>query len=160
MLNEWSLIQHDLYRTGIRGKNYSQALNMATWLAVATFAEIGIRRVTKELIALLTGQDLDDWDETFGKELVGQLLGKVPFLSQVVSSLNYGTIPIPTVEIFSQMLEKFKYSVSAKKFETRERNAIIATLMALGTIGGIPGTMQASQLIKSKAKLKKKTYSF
>lgn len=157
MLNEWSLIQHDLYRSGIKAGDYKKAVNIATWLALATFAEMGLRRMSKEMIAFMTGADVEDWDETFQKELVMNMIQKVPFVSQAVSALNYGSIPVPSIDITANMLEKFYLSATAKKQDTKTRNFIRGTLLALGIFKGIPGVIQTEQIAKDVLKDNKKS---
>jgi len=106
ILNRWSLIEHDMIRAGIHGKNTSQAMNLFVWLSIAGFAELGLRRLSKEIIAMITGEDLEDWPETFTKEFVVNTLQNIPGISQGVSFYNYGSLPVPSIAIYNQLGQK------------------------------------------------------
>lgn len=148
MLNRWSLIRHDMYRAGILGENKQQAINIAVWLTLANLAEIGIRRLSKEIIAALTGDELDDWDETFKDEVVRGFLGNIPFLSTMIGFGKYASVPIPSVDMVRNIAERFEALNRSKKKSTKERNALRAWTMLIGFLFRIPGTVQADDLIK------------
>ena len=114
MLNRWSIVRHDLWRAGIRGKNKKQAINIAMWLIAANYMEMGIRRFSKELIAGMFGQELpeDDEDRAFYKT-VGQVLSNVPFAGSLFYSTIYGDFPVPSVSMTTKILKKFGAAIKA-----------------------------------------------
>jgi hypothetical protein len=152
MLNRWSLIEHDMIRSGIKNKDISQAMNMFFWLAMAGFAEMGLRRLSKEIIAMITGEELDDWSETFAKETVVNTLQNVPFISQGVSLYNYGNIPVPTLSLAQDMGDKIVELRRTKNPDKKLLKALELLVLTTGTATGTPGTMQVSEVIRSAGK--------
>jgi hypothetical protein len=136
MLNRWSLVRHDLSRAGIKGGNKKQAINIAMWLIAANFAEAGIRRMSKEMIAQLIGEEIpeDDEDESMEK-LVGQSLQNIPFLGSMYYAILYGDIPIPSISMATKIIEKVSAATKAD-----EDTAGIKWLRAL--ITATPGGQQ------------------
>ncbi len=149
MLNRWSIIRHDMYRAGIKEGNMGKAMNIAIFLMLANFAEIGIRRFGKEVIASMTGEELSDWPETYKDEAVATMLGNVPVVSQIVSSVNYGSIPVPSVEMGNKIVERLQAANNSKKDSTRDRNLARALTLAIGVVFKIPGTVQGEQIVKA-----------
>lgn len=152
MLNRWSLIEHDMIRSGIKSKDISQAMNMFFWLAMTGFAEMGLRRLSKEIIAMLTGEELDDWSETFAKETVVNTLQNVPFISQGVSLYNYGNIPVPTLSLAQDIGDKIVELRRTKNPDKKLLKVLELLVLTIGTVTGTPGTMQISEVIRSKGR--------
>ncbi len=152
MVNRWSLIEHDMIRSGIKTGNVGKAMNIFFYLALAGFAEMGIRRLTKELIALLTGEDTEDWSETFTRELVVNTLQNIPFVSQGVSTYNYGNVPVPAISLIEQMTERFNRIKRTKSPSKRRLQALELLLLSSGVVAGVPGTVQALEIVESKRK--------
>lgn len=142
MLNRWSLIRHDLYRAGIKGTNKKQAVNIAMWLVAANFAELGIRKMSKEMIAALTGEELpeDDEDKEFLSNL-GQILQNVPFVGSIYYSMLYDDLPVPSLSMTGRIIKKISSAVKADE-DTRG----IKTLKAI--LSAIPGGQQFEKSIK------------
>ena len=152
ILNRWSLIEHDMIRAGIKTRDVPHAMNMFFWLAMAGFAEMGLRRLSKELIAFLTGDDLDDWSETFTKEVVINTIQNIPFVSQLVSFYNYGNMPIPTVSLIQDVGEKIVWLRRTKDPDKRKLKILELIVIGVGAATGMPGTMQISEIIRSYGK--------
>lgn len=146
MLNRYSLIRHDLYRVGIKGKDKQQALNIFFWLTMATVAGMGLRRASKEMVAFISGGSLEDWGETFTKEFVVDSLSSVPFVTPLVSATNYGSFPVPSISLVSKMINHWGGAVNSKKASTREKNVIRSIILALGVLG-MPGAVQLDQYL-------------
>lgn len=159
MLNRWSLIKHDMWQLGVKNGNTKQALNVATWIMLATAAEIGIRRLAKELIAALTGDELKPWEDTITKEAAMTALGNVPFVSQAVSSFEYGSIPVPSIGMMTQIGDRLKWAAQSKSPEKKAQHYAEAAVLLTGTAFGVPGTLQSEQVIRSSMKKKKKKKS-
>jgi hypothetical protein len=148
MLNRWSLIQHDMLSAGVgRGKT-AQAFNIATWLVLANMSEYFIRHYTKELIALLTGSEPPEDDKEISEIIIKQAIGNVPFISTVVNAGQYGSVPVPSVSMTEKIFEEVKYGNLSKSDEKKAKHYTQAAVLATGTILGIPGTLQANQLVK------------
>jgi len=140
MLNRWSLIRHDLWRAGIKGSNKKQAINIAMWLIAANYAELGIRKWSKEAITRALGKEIPEDDEEKQKLAdIGQILQNIPFLGSLYYSLLYGDIPVPAVSMGGKIIEKTGTALK-KSFdedadsEEKERKWLSALLSA--TPGG------------------------
>jgi hypothetical protein len=141
MLNRWSLIRHDLWRNGIMGKNKKQAINIAMWLIAANYAEMGLRKWTKEAIAGMMGQELpeDDEDKAFYKDL-GQILQNIPFMGSIYYAMLYEDFPVPVVSMLKKILGKFGAAVKA---EDDKGLKFIKALLA-----SVPGGQQIEPMVK------------
>jgi hypothetical protein len=156
MMNRWSLIKHDMLRGGIRTKNVTQAANMFFWLAMAGFAEMGLRRLSKEMVAMVTGEDTEEWEETFTEEIVVNLLQNIPFLTQAVSVYNYGQIPVPTIAVMNDMVKQLDIYKKTKDPDKKKIRALEAIITIVGSSAGLPGTRQVTQAITSKRRASQK----
>jgi len=154
MLNRWSLIEHDMVRAGIKKGNIGQAANIFMYLSLATIAETSVRRLSKELIARLTGDDLDDWSETFTEELVHNTFQNVPILSQAMSAWNYSNIPVPFLSVWQDIGRKLEAFNNTKNPDKKVKNGIVFYSALIGTLLGIPGTSQFTDIVKKKLKNK------
>ena len=149
MLNRWSIIKHDMVAAGIGQKRTAQALNAATFLLLANMAELGLRRGGKELIELLTFQDdLEPWEETINKEAVSTLLGNVPIISNIIGSLEYGSNPVPSISLVDNILRKANLAKKSKKPDKKLKHTLGALTLGAGAVFGVPGTLQAEQIIR------------
>jgi len=155
MMGRWSEIEHDMIRVGIKTKDVGQAMNIFFFLAMAGLAEMVLRRFTKEMLGMLTGDDPDKWSETFTEEMITNALQNVPFVSAVAGSYNYGNIPIPTISMAQEINEKFQAMKRTKDPDKKVLRILELLVQAGGTAAGLPGTSQASQIIRSASKTKK-----
>jgi len=149
IMNRWSMIEHDMVRSGIATGNVGRAMNIFLWLALAGFAEMGLRRATKELIAMLTGEELEDWPESFTEELVTNTLQNVPFVSQGVSVHQYGQVPVPTLSLLDSLGGKYMMLKRTKDPDKKTLYALELLIVAGGTAAGLPGTMQVEEIVRS-----------
>ncbi len=152
MLNRWSLIKHDMWAAGVKQGKTAQALNIATWLTLAAAAEVGVRRLSKEIVAALSDDELDEWEETIGKESVLTAMGNVPFVSQALNTLEYGSVPVPAIGAATKITNELKWAAQSEDDEDKMRHLISAGILAAGVVGGIPGTIQAEKLFKDFSK--------
>lgn len=159
MFNRWSLIKHDMWALGIKGGNTRQALNLATWLLLAGAAEIGIRRLSKELIAAMLDDELKPWEDTINKEVATTALGNVPFVSQVVGSLEYGSVPVPSIGLLTQVGERLKWAGQSKSDEKKAQHYTEAAILLTGASFGIPGAMQTEAIVRGALKDKNENKS-
>jgi hypothetical protein len=152
MLNRWSLIKHDMWQVGVKNGNTRQALNVATWLVLATAAEVGVRRLSKELITAIMGGDMKPWEDTVKSEMVLTALGNVPFVSQGVSAFEYGSVPVPSLSVAAQIADEMKLAAQSKSQEKKADHIAKASIIAAGVVLGVPGTMQAVGGLRSQKK--------
>jgi hypothetical protein len=144
VLNRWSYIAEDLPD---KMKNNKQlAAQQLVFLSLSIAAEASVT-------ALYYGLMHDDDDEDVSKKekiarsMSSSLIQTIPFFGQIWSSLNYGTTPMPLIEVVNKFFDSLAQVYSAKKLETKEKHALRALSYAVGTIYGIP-TAQAQQLLE------------
>lgn len=149
MLNRWSIIKHDMATIGVgRGKT-KQALNAAAFLILANMTELGVRRLSKEMIAaLMLSDDLEPWEETIEKESVMTAINNVPFVSNFVGSLEYGSNPVPAISLMDNIWSKANYARKSKDPDKMAKHIAGAAILTTGVIAGVPGTLQADQLVR------------
>lgn len=123
------------------GKNKKQAASIMMWLVAANFAEIGIRRWTKEMLAGLMGQELpeDDEDKEFYKNL-GQVMQNVPFMGSIFYAMLYEDFPVPAVSMTAKIVGKFGAAIKA---EDDKGLKFIKALLAAA-----PGGQQIEPMVK------------
>jgi hypothetical protein len=140
-----------------RGKT-AQALNAATFLTLAMMTEIGVRRLSKEMIAaLMGGKDLDPWDKTITGEAVSTALNQVPIVSNVVGSMEYGSNPVPAIALGNDIAKKLNYGMTVKDGDKKLKHFGGAALFGAGAFFGVPGVVQADQLLRKATDEKKGT---
>ena len=148
MLGRWSLIRHDLVRLGIQQKDFAKAGNIAAMLLLANGAELGIRRLSKEIIEAITGGNYEEREE-FWDMVRAQLLSNVPFVSQAVSTATYGGFPVPSISILTRLIDKAqKRLVDGKRDETKIKGVVNA-LEAAATAFGLPGAAQLGDIAEN-----------
>jgi len=145
MINRWSLIKHDGFSLGFKSGNIAQGLNVMTFLVLANIAEIGFRGLSKELVDLITGSDSAD-DDGFSEELFINLLETVPGVSQLVSAVSYGSVPVPSFQFVRKAFDRLQAFSRSKEDDTKAKNAARALTLLSGLLG-VPGTVQAEQVI-------------
>jgi len=152
MLSHWDNIVRQVWRLGIQEKNYKKAIMSFFWIVIVAAAlEEGIRRSLKKGIntatSLVTGKP-DDYD--YGSYLdnsVFQFLQSIPIAGQLVTGMTYSSNPVPVVNTFDQMLSGMSGIWNGKALETKIKGGI-NLIGAAGSLFGVPGAGQTSQLIK------------
>lgn len=152
MLNRWSLIQHDFWNAGVKKGKTKKALNIATWLVIANIAEVQVRRISKELISLISGKGFelgkDDEDDELFKKSTLQALSNVPFVSSIVSFWDYGSTPVPSVSLIESTGRSLTYANKSKSVEKKIKHYGSATITGVGTVFGFAGALQAKQIFQ------------
>lgn len=155
MLNRWSFIKHDGYAIGIKGDNKAQALNIMAYMVLASIAETGFRGLSKELIDLITpGEDDDKESDGITKQVVMNLLGNVPFVSQFMGAISYGSIPVPSIQFARKAFDRLQAFSRSKSPEAKTKN-LARALTLLSGLAGVPGTVQADSIIGDIGKSRK-----
>jgi hypothetical protein len=154
VINRWSVIKHDMYSLGIKQNDPKRAARVAFFMIIAAYAEAGIRKLGKEAIDFLADGDFDDdkKEENIHKEAAMNMATTVPFAGQVVSALEYGSLPMPTISAFQNTMDRWKWYKRSKRASTKEKNAMLLAISIIGYSSGVPGTSQALQYIKEKNK--------
>lgn len=156
MLTRFSQITQALSHQGFHLKPTQESINVATFLTLAIFAEIGTKRGVEEIIAAATGDDPEeDFSEEILEKFVKELVRTIPVVSSVVGTLNYGNVPVPVISLFEQGIKEIGIAIKTKDDERKKKHAIRAILLLSGEIGGIPGTLQVEQIIRKAWKIEK-----
>jgi hypothetical protein len=142
MLNRWSNIVRQIWRMGIKEKDYKKAASSFFWLVlVAGALETGIRKGTKEIIEMF-GDEEDKHKDSFVGNMALNIVQNVPTAGQLISSLTYSSNPVPVLNMLTEAGGGIQAMVKGKKTETKVKGAI-------KTIGAaVPVTSQAAQIIR------------
>lgn len=151
-LFRWANIERQIWRLGIQQKKYGKAFMSFLWMIiVASAMEETIRRGTKrgidKITEMITNKESQKTRDSFIVSSVMNAVQSIPIIGSVVSSMDYGTNPVPFINTAEQILKGGKKVYSGKKSQTKLRGAITA-IGGLGTLFGIPASSQISQLVK------------
>lgn len=152
VLSRWDNLERQIWRTGLKEGNYAKASMSFLWLVVlASAMETGIRRGVQvgvnKTTQLFTGKETDTNNGTFLHDSSMNVLQSIPLAGQLISSMQYSSNPVPLINAFEQAISGGSSIVSGKDPVTKVRGAV-TTAGAVGSILGIPGSSQGSQLIK------------
>lgn len=143
-LNEWNYIKHDLLRKNIVTELHPLAASQQLlWLTVGTLAEYGI---SQGIYSVLNSKKTPD-DTSITNSIVFQALQKIPLLGNVIGTIQYGTNPIPVVELSEKIVDGLRGI-----FNGNERQRLKGTIKfaeAVGMATGIPGSSQLSQIARA-----------
>jgi len=142
MLNRWDNINRQIWRLGIKEKNYKKAIFSAFWLLVfAGAVEEGIRRVSRKIT------QPKRIEKGFTENTLLNVLQSVPLAGQLVSAIVYSSNPVPIINAFEELLTGVGSVATGKRAETKLKGAI-KTIGAGGSLIGIPGSSQISQIAR------------
>lgn len=147
MLDRWSLYRHDLARIGIQNGDFKKAASIAFYMTLANIAEHGIREMSSHMIAGITGTQAKE-DDDFTHTAIKQILSNVPFVSQAMSMMEYGSMPVPSLNVLTKMADGMK-KVGAGRNAREVGSGYVKLAGVLGNVAGIPGTNQAEQIAQS-----------
>ena len=148
MLNHWDNMKRQIWRLGIKEKNYKKAAMSFFWIVIVAAAmEEGLRRTARGAINLLVGDDDKDKEETFTGNVALNVVQAVPILGQIVSAITYASNPVPIINAFEDLISGIGGLVKGKSIATKEKGAVRAA-GAAGSLLGVPGSSQAAQIIK------------
>lgn len=146
MLSRWDNLQRQIWRLGIKEKNYAKAGMSVFWMIIVAAAlEEGIRRGSRKIINTITGDDTAE--KPFLNNAALNVVQNVPIVGSLVSAMTYSSNPVPVLNTFDELLTGITSAYSGKAFSTKVKGAVTA-LGAGGSLSGIPGASQASQIIK------------
>jgi hypothetical protein len=145
MLNRWDNLKRQVWRMGIKEKNYKKAAASLFWIVVvATSMEEGIRRGTRKIINLATSDEQPE--KSFVGNAIMNVVQSIPIMGQLASAMSYSSNPVPIINTFEQALSGITSATTGKTSQTKIKGAVRA-LGAGGSLFGVPGASQASQII-------------
>jgi hypothetical protein len=146
MLNRWDNIKRQIWREGIADKNYFKAVMSLFWLVfVAAAAEEGMRRGVRKFWNLITGDEKEE--QSFIKNSALNMIQNVPLVGQLSSALTYSSNPVPVLNTFDEVLNGMSSVIKGKEISTKIKGGVRFG-GALGSLAGIPGSSQLSQIIQ------------
>lgn len=147
MLNRWDNIKRQIWRVGIKEKNYKKAIGAFFWFFVfATAMEEGIRRGTKKAISFVFQNEAPE-NDPFILSMIQNSFQTVPIAGSLISSLQYSSSPVPLIKTTQDVISGLSSAFTGKATRTKVRGAVKAA-GAVGSLIGIPGSSQAAQLIR------------
>lgn len=156
LLNRWSIISHDLFRTsGI--KPTQQSLSIAACLILANALEYGLRVGSKEVLeglwsAMGMGAEPPEEEDDLTEIVVKQAVSNVPFVSSFVRSLEYGQPPVPVLSLFVRGWDEYQYAMRSKDPDKARRHYLNSVaILGGGLFFGTPGISQLPSITKSLA---------
>lgn len=145
MLNRWDNMQRQIWRMGIKEKDYKKAAASAFWMIVfSAAAEEGIRRGVRSVTDFVTGDEREE--RGFVEDSLLNVVQTVPIAGSLVSSMVYSSNPVPVINTFEELLSGTGSLVNGKTGTTKTKGAVRA-LGSIGSLTGVPGSSQAAQLI-------------
>jgi len=146
MLNRWDNMKRQIWRTGIKEKNYKKAGMSFLWMVIiAAVMEELLRRGSRELVDMVTGDEQEEKD--FTKSVASNVAQTVPIMGSLVSALSYSANPVPVINTFEDILSGVGSVIGGKNLNTKLRGGVQAA-GSVGTLMGIPGSSQAAQLVR------------
>lgn len=147
MLNRWENIERQIWREGFGSGNYVKGFTAVFWMVVAAgIIEESSRRVSRGAISLITGEDKEE--DPFIETVIGNTTKNVPIAGNIMNSLAYDSNPVPFINAAETTLGGYKRAFTGVETATKAKGAVDATLGTANLLFGIPGTVQAGQLIK------------
>jgi hypothetical protein len=150
MLNRWDNILRQIWRLGIKEKDYKKASMSFFWIVIfATALEETIRRTTKWTIGKISslfGGEEPKFD-SLTQDFILNLIQNVPVLGQIVSSMTYSSNPVPVINALEDVISGGGSLIKGKSWQTKLKG-LITEIGALGSLFGLGGSSQAAQLLK------------
>lgn len=146
MLNRWDNIKRQIWRMGIKEKNYKKASMSFFWLILfASAMEEGIRRGGRAIINMATGDNQEE--SSFVGNAVMNVVQNVPIAGSLISSMEFSSNPIPVINTYKQLQSGIETAVNGKELPTKAKGVATA-LGGLGSLLGVAGASQIAQIIK------------
>jgi len=95
-------------------------------------------------MSLITDKNVEN--ETVLKSILKNSTNNIPMLGSIISSLTYGSSPVPVIRSFDDVLEGLQSLLTGKKKKTKIKGAV-KVFGALGSVLGGPGSSQLAQII-------------
>lgn len=146
MLNDWSRIRYDLIERGISVKDYNRAFNIATAMVISSALALSASDAVK-ILAESLGSDDDEKkkkSDDYLERLSTELLRKIPVVSQGMSAIQYGSMPVPSIEIVKRTFDRINRAYESKgktkkSRDTKLDNEVKSTIAIMSIFGRIPG---------------------
>lgn len=160
VLNQWSVMRHDIWREGVAKGEFKQPGSLAAWLVLTAFATTGMRLGIKGIKDWMTGYQnpkKKSLQDQFIQGTIQELVGRVPFVSQAMSLMMYESMPVPALDFIFRGAQGAT-RLFGKTPTTRMRGAV-GVVGSAGRFLGVPGTAEAESVMRGMIPQKKKGLS-
>lgn len=150
VLFRWSRIRHDAIRVGIAQKDPKAAAGVLFWIMLASFAAAGTRMGVQNLMAMLAGDEPDEEKQGLpyaAKSALKEIVSTIPFMGNIMGSYMYDSAFMPIMDTPQNVVQGAKKMFTGVKPETKAKGFIDFST-SIGALLGLPGAMQAQQLLK------------
>jgi hypothetical protein len=143
--NMWSLIRHDMIRSGVATGKAGHSTSIAVWTTAAMMATLGLRDLSNTLLRF--GDEPPEEEDSFMEKLFFESLSLNPLASIGVSTFKYERFPIPGLSPIIKLGKGFAKATQARQAETQQRG-VSEMVEAVGQGVGFPASVQISQLVR------------
>jgi len=148
MLGRWDNINRQIYRLGIKDRNYKKAIMSLLWLVTFGLAgSIGTRKMSNAI----TGKPKRKDEPTFTEEMVKEAIGTVPLVGSLSSSIAYSSNPVPIIKTMNDVFDGASTVAKGEKSKTKLKGAV-KVLGAGGALAGVPGSTTIAESVNNKLK--------
>lgn len=164
VLNQFSLLTYEGARAGILNGKPGLSINVWMWTILAIMATAGLRLGLDEIKAELTDEKhrkkKDAIEQEILQQSVQELLSRVPFVSQAMSLVKWGSLPVPAFDVVRRFGQAssgvYGYFNEDDKRRYRQKKqlkkAAVATAQTAGQLLGVPGSVEAGDFIRRQQK--------
>lgn len=150
-MRQWSRLTYEGLAVAFDdGPHAARAFNIWLFTGLSSLAAVAMRYGYLDMMAsMFGGNGPDDKDKEGDEDWILShwgldMIGKVPFLGNVIQSAQYGSVPVPAIETGLDTISGAYRMVAGKKPESREKGAI-ALATGAGKLAGIPGMTEVAR---------------
>jgi hypothetical protein len=160
-MNRASIFLYDGIMSGYHTGNYGRTARITASLFGASMYSTATRMGLLALMYALFGDEDDEpTEERLVDYAVYELMGIVPFSSNLYGWYKYDNGLFPVLDVWDGLPDDARAAFESKNPETRARAWARLSLTLMGAGAGVPGTLQAQQILMKtmpEADQKKKT---
>jgi len=143
MLNNWNWLSYD-FPERIK-RDPKQAVEAASWLLMAQIYTVTAQALSKDILAAIFGGEGED--DPFLERLMASFFSNIPIISQIMSTIEYGSVPVPLISTGQRIGDGIKGVFSKTTKPATKAKAAVRAASGVGTLMGIPGSTQAGDIV-------------
>jgi hypothetical protein len=143
MLNNWNWLSYD-FPERIK-RDPKQAVEAASWLLMAQIYTVTAQALSKDILAAIFGGEGED--DPFLERLMASFFSNIPIISQIMSTIEYGSVPVPLVSTGQKIATGFQGIFNETSKPATKAKAAVRAASGVGTLMGIPGSTQAGDIV-------------
>lgn len=141
MLGRWDNINRQIWRLGIKEKEYGKAIMSLFWLVTFGFAGEEVLRRGSNKVSEALGKPKKK-NEPFAQSVAFDALQAVPLVGSIASSIAYGSTPVPVIKTINDLFAGASAAVKGESKSTKQKGLV----KAAGSIGSVLGWAGSSVL--------------